>query len=230
MLEAYRTGADVHTLTAQYVLGVNDVKAEYRPGTTARDVGKIINFGLLYGAGGSTLQRQARMDYGVVLTLEEAKRNRDRWFATYPGFLQWHRTMKSNIQHQLVSVSPLGRVRHLEEAKFYKHQDEELKRKASKAVREGINHPVQSFASDLLLMTLNRVQDTVKEYEARVICEVHDELDFLVPKGKELPFAEAVKRVMEDTSWLSRFGVTLTVPVEAELSAGNYWGEQERIA
>jgi DNA polymerase-1 len=68
MLDAYRQGVDLHTLTAQRILGKQDVsKAD-------RQLAKAVNFGLLYGMGAEGFQMYAQSNYGVALTLEEAQR------------------------------------------------------------------------------------------------------------------------------------------------------------
>ncbi len=60
MLQAFRDGADLHTLTAQRVLGVPEVTKE------ARKLAKALNFGLLYGMGAKTFRVYARTNYGLA--------------------------------------------------------------------------------------------------------------------------------------------------------------------
>lgn len=218
MLEAYENHEDLHRLTARLVLGNSSDEARY--------AAKTLNFGLLYGAGPATLQRIARQDYGLHFTEGQARRHRDEFFRAYPGLVTWHQKMKEFILANRIAVSPLGRVRQLPDARFWKFEDEDLRKKAAAAVREGINHPVQSFASDLLLAAMLRVQPMVVKYGAKLICEVHDEMDFLVPDAKVIGFAQEVKAIMEDVSWLSNFGIRMGVPVVAELTMGTHWGSQ----
>lgn len=204
MLEAYRKGEDLHMLTAKLVLG-DDSKE-------ARQAAKPINFGLLYGGGWSTLQRTARRDYGVFFTEWEAKRNRTSFFSAYPALKQWHETTAASVARHKKSVSPLGRIRYLPDI----DHPEETKRWA--AIREGINHPVQSFASDILLSALVRLQGTPG---LEPIVEVHDEIDFLVDPDYDLSH---IRKIMEDRSWLRRYGIELTVPLVVELATGTHWG------
>lgn len=209
MLEAYRNGEDLHRLTAKLVLG--DTSDE------ARQAAKPINFGLLYGGGYSTLMRTARKDYGVFFTEWEAKRHRQAFFAAYPALKQWHDRMAETIKSTKKSVSPLGRIRYFPDV----DHPEESKRWA--AVREGINHPVQSFASDILLASLVRLTGLAG---IEIIAEVHDEIDFLVSPGVDF---SPIKEIMEDISWLKRYGINLTVPLVAELSAGTHWGSLKEV-
>lgn len=209
MLEAYRNGEDLHTLTAKKVLG-DDSKE-------ARQAAKPINFGLLYGGGWGTLQRTARRDYQVFFTEWEAKRNRKAFFSAYPALRRWHEQMEASVRSTKKSVSPLGRIRYLPDV----DHAEEAKQWA--ATREGINHPVQSFASDILLSALVRLQ-SLDWLEP--IAEVHDEIDFLVDPGRD--FTD-IRRIMEDTAWLRRYGIELTVPLVVELSTGTHWGSLKEI-
>jgi DNA polymerase I-like protein with 3'-5' exonuclease and polymerase domains len=134
--------------------------------------------------------------------------------------------MEDAITSSGMSVSPLGRVRHLAAAQRPKWDDEDGQR--HKAIREGINHPVQSFASDLLLMSMVRVSEVLPE-EAWIVAEVHDEIDLLVAPYAVRQVGMMVKETMEDVSWLQKFGIKLTVPVLAEVTAGPSWGEQKEI-
>lgn len=218
MLEAYREGADLHRLTASLVLGDDSDEA--------RQVGKTLNFGLLYGAGPSTLQRVARADYGVFLNLEQARYYREEFFRAYPGLKQWHMHMEHMIETTGEARSPLGRVRYLPKAKIPASVREMWPQKMG-AIREGINHTIQSYASDLLLSSLIRVAPKVREYGALIVAEVHDEIDFLVPNENVSQVADIVKTTMEDTSWLRKHGIKLGVPVLAEVEIGPNWGQVE---
>lgn len=222
MLAAFQKGEDLHSLTAKLLLGIEDPKAEYRPGLSARDLGKIMNFGLLYGAGWRTLIRQARTDYGIILGEGEAKNGRERYFMAYPYLLDWHHRLESEIRNTGRSVSPLGRIRHLPDATLA-GRDDESRKKSGAAVREGINHPVQSFASDMLLMSLVRLRGKLPP-GVKIIAEVHDELDLLVPRAVVQETKQIVQATMEDLSWLGPFGVELEVPIVAEVGIGEYWG------
>ena len=217
MLQAYRDGEDLHTLTAKLVLGDDSPEA--------RQAGKTLNFGLLYGSGPATLQRIARNDYGVHMSFAEAKRYKREFFRVYPGLDRWHRTAEQEICSSGLSRSPLGRIRYLPNARV-PQSVEAMRGKRLAAIREGINHRVQSFASDLLLMSLNRIMPELPE-EVSVIAEVHDEIDLLVPDGLVLVTGELVRKTMEDVSWLERFGIDLGVPVVASIEVGSSWGELE---
>lgn len=219
MLRAYAMGMDLHALTAELVLGDDSSEARY--------TGKVLNFGLLYGSGPATLQRIGRSNYGVDMSFAEAKSYKKDFFLVYPGLADWHKKAEKEICRTGVSRSRLGRIRYLPHAKIPNYVVE-MRGKRLAAIREGINHQVQSFASDLLLMSLNKIMDKLPE-GASVIAEVHDEIDLLVPDAQVLAVGEMVRREMEDVSWLSKHGIELGVPVVAEIEVGKNWGELEPL-
>src|SRR5262249_20254606 len=85
MLAAYRSGEDLHTLTAQSITGKNDATKQ------DRQTAKAVNFGLLFGLGTKGLQSYAAAEYGLELTQAEAEQYRRRFFETYPALAKWHR-------------------------------------------------------------------------------------------------------------------------------------------
>lgn len=211
LLDAYRAGEDVHRLTAKLILGSDD--------DDARQVGKTLNFGLLYGAGPATLQRIARSDYGVHLSATEAERYREEFFRAYPGLLLWHRRMEEELSRTGESRSALGRVRYLPKAKIPWDVADMRSQKAA-AIREGINHPIQSLASDIMLRAVSELDHA----GVPLVATVHDEVDILVQPHEVEDMAKLVKDTMEDLSWMDKFGVRITVPIVADVEYGPDWG------
>ena len=113
------------------------------------------------------------------------------------------------------SVSPLGRIRWLPNGKSW-DEGEKLQ-----AIREGINHPVQGFASDLMLHAVNDIHSLYPDY---IVAIVHDEVDLVVPDEYVEKVVFDVKEIMEDRTWLRRFGVDFDVPLVADIETGTHWG------
>lgn len=90
-----------------------------------------------------------------------------------------------------------------------------------------MNHPVQSMASDMLLRSLTEIGPVVRRNGGQVVAEVHDEIDMLVQEDTVPYVAKKVKEIMEDTTWLKRFGINLTVPVLVDVETGPNWGALE---
>jgi DNA polymerase-1 len=90
----------------------------------------------------------------------------------------------------------------------------------SAAERMAINHPIQGTAADLIKMAMIEMQSKLKNFSAKMILQVHDELVFEVKKGQEKKVGEIVKEVMENV-------VKLRVPVKVEVNIGHSWGEMK---
>jgi DNA polymerase-1 len=209
LLEAYRNGEDLHMVTAKLVLGEETPEARYRA--------KTLNFGLLYEAGPEKLREIALFEYGVSFSSREAKTHHQNFFSTYSGLKRWHRAQKATMQQEGRSLSPLGRVRFL--PNLYS-DDTGL---AAQAQREGINHPIQSMASDILLLALTRLYPQLDHERAQVIAMVHDEIDMLVRNDYVDEVVELVKKEMENPPLKELFGIEFDVPLVAEVTTGEYW-------
>src|SRR3546814_16328974 len=109
-----------------------------------RQRAKASNFGLLYMQTPEGFQTYAETAYGVVLTLEQAYESYEAFFALWDGMAQWHQNVIKTITRDGQIVSPLGRVRRLENALT---GDPYL---VSEAARPGCTPPVQAFASDVV--------------------------------------------------------------------------------
>lgn len=94
MLEAYREGKDLHRLTASKILHIqpNQVTKEQR--TCA----KAVNFGFIYGQREGGFIQVAKIDYGLEINFEEAKKYRDAFFQAYPAIAKWHQEISRQIQ------------------------------------------------------------------------------------------------------------------------------------
>ena len=105
LLEAYAEGKDLHTLTAQRVLGLEKVTKEQRT------LAKALNFGLLYGMGVRGLQQYAQAQYGLTLSEDEAGRYRAGFFRAYPGLRRWHQEVGRSKGQEIETRTLAGRRR-----------------------------------------------------------------------------------------------------------------------
>jgi DNA polymerase-1 len=181
LLEAFWAGEDVHLATAKLVLGSDSAEA--------RQVGKILNFSLLYGAGAGKLAKIAYTQYGMKLPQEEAASLREQFFQTYPKLREWQVDTIRLARAARATSSLLGRIRPLPE---YLTGDPA---QIAHADHVALNHPVQSLASDLTLASLVTVSyDTTCDYYPAVT--VHDSLTVAARKDQAEKAAEQVEHVM----------------------------------
>jgi len=102
MLAIFERGDDVHAETASWVLG----KPKEEVTKEQRALAKALNFGLVYGCSAEKLQESATSNYGVPITLKEAKRYRKTFFEKYPRLATWHKKVETECTagHQYTST------------------------------------------------------------------------------------------------------------------------------
>lgn len=227
LLRIFATGGDPHLTTAAEIseLSEAEVKASDATGKTEhRKKAKPVNFGFLYGMGAPKFVTYARTNYGQEVSEEEAILYRKRYFRLYSELPRWHDRQR-RLVHSLGRVhSPIGRVRHLPDVYS---QDKKVR---AEAERQAINSPVQSFASDLMLLSIVRLSGRLDPRLARVVGTVHDAILFEIHRGYLEEALPTIKEVMEDMREVERrFGAEITVPITVEIKAGQYWGKGEVV-
>lgn len=202
MIEAYKSGEDLHTLTAALVANkdIKDVtKAE-------RQSAKAINFGLIYAMGAKGLQGYAKTVYGVDMTLEQAEVFRERFFDAYKGIANWHIRMKR--------ASDITEVRTL--------AGRRCTFEGEAAITTLLNTPVQGTAADIAKKALGMLVPAARELKGHIVCTVHDEILLEVPENLAEEAALKLKAVMEKAGeyYLKQ------VPVIAETTIADSWAEK----
>jgi DNA polymerase-1 len=208
MIEAYKSGADLHRRTAALVLG----KAEEDVTKDDRQLAKAVNFGLLYGQSAAGLVKYAKTSYGVDLTEGEAERIRDKFFRAYRGLAQWHGRMRDMAKGDTFTETRtrLGRRRLMPQG-----SDQFWQRFSG-----GLNTPVQGGAADGLKQALILLASRLPE-DAAILSTVHDEIIVECPADQ----ADAVARTMEDAMRQAMTGLYPEIPIEVEAHTGTTWAE-----
>ena len=138
----------------------------------------------------------------------------DRYFEAYPGVRTYLDETVAEARERGFAETMLGRKRHIPELKSSNGQQRAF------GERTAMNHPTQGSAADIIKMAMNEVQRRLlaEDFEAQLMIQVHDELDFSVPAGEVERLAAMVKEVMEGV-------VSLKVPLIADVSWGPTWAE-----
>lgn len=227
LLRIFHTGGDPHLTTASGLarLTPEDVLASDKTGRTEhRKKAKGVNFGFLYGMGEGHFIEYARTNYDFEPTEAEAHEYRETFFRLYPGLIPWHNRQKRLANRYGYVTSPLGRVRHLVDIRS---GDRAVR---AEAERQAINAPIQCTASDMALVALTRLDALLDPRIAFPVGTVHDSLGFQVREDHVDEVAAVVRETMEDVDILYRwFGAEITVPIEVEIKAGQYWGAGDVI-
>jgi DNA polymerase-1 len=198
MLKAYQDGVDLHILTAQRVLKIEDVTKEQR------QLAKALNFGLLYGMGAKGFQRYAKSTYHVDLELAQATAYRDAFFNAYPGLRAWHRMVRNT--RALETRTLVGRRLHLAENDF-----DTLR----------LNAPVQGTGADGLKRALALLWERRGEVPRTFpVLVVHDEIVVETDQDQAHAVSAWLRKAMLDSmvDWLA------PVPVEVEVNGARTWG------
>jgi DNA polymerase-1 len=198
MLQAYRDGLDLHTLTAQRLLRREQVTKD------DRQIAKSANFGLLYGMGHKGYQTYAKTNYGVEMTEAEAKAYQAAFFKAYPGLYAWHtRTRNSRTS---ATRTLIGRRRWLDD-------------RASDTLR--LNTPVQGTGADGLKLALALLWERRDQVPgAFPVLVVHDEIVMECDQDQ----AEAVSTWLKETMIEAMADWLDPVPVDVDVNVAQTWG------
>ena len=205
LIHAFKSGEDVHTMTASKVFGVDlkDVTKDMRRKA------KAVNFGIVYG------QSKYGLAKSIGISNAEAQEFIDKYFEHYPKVKEYMTNEVQFVNEHGYVETMFGRKRYLaSELASPNYQIREF------AQRAAINQPLQGSAADLIKMAMIEVEKRLEEkrLKTKMIMQVHDELVFEVPK-EEL---ETVKALVLDAMELNQ---PLKVPLELDINCGTSWRE-----
>ena len=210
MISAFKKGEDIHTATAA---AINNVPLSQVTPEMRREA-KAVNFGILYGQGPHGLSAGADIPYA------RAKEFIVQYFKVYKGVKRFVEATIELARGRGYAETMFGRKRYLPEINSSVTQV----RKA--AERMAINTPLQGTAADIIKIAMIGIQKLIAEkYGAgglKMLLQVHDELVFEVKNDLAAEAAEKIKDIMENV-------IKLKVPIDVDASAGDNWGEMEKI-
>ena len=204
MQAAFRSGLDIHAVTASQVFGV----APEAVTPLQRRHAKAVNFGIVYGISEFSLAE----DIGV--SRWEAKAYIDNYLANYRGVREYMKNVVAEAREQGYTKTLYGRKRYIPELKATNFNIR------SGAERIALNTPIQGTAADLIKLAMIRVDQALKDNfpEAKLLLQVHDELIVECPENIAEAVAALISREMEQVAQLS-------VPLLAEAKIGKSWFE-----
>lgn len=230
MLKVYADGGDIHRNTAAGTMGITLEEFFKLPKdvqSLKRFQAKAINFGFIYGMWWVKFRQYAKTDYGIDFTEEEAKNIREMFFRTYPRLEDWHEQVQLLVQDKGMIRTYDGRIRHLPNVFS---PDEST---AKQAMRQAINSPVQSIASDLGLMTLGRLMPYLRKmgYDKwlKPCGFIHDAIVCLAREDMVARSCAIVKTFMQNNPLQEWFGWTPEIPIIADAEIGRTLAETYEI-
>ena len=202
LCEAYRTGQDIHALTAAEVFGVPPmlIDAEHRRRA------KAVNFGIVYGLSPFGLAQQ------LSIPMKEAKHFIDAYFERYAGVKVFQEKTIEQARADGFVRNLFGRVRPIPELAS---RNPNLR---GFAERTAVNTPLQGTAADLIKVAMIEIDAELRRrgLQTRMLLQVHDELLFEAPE----PEVEEVRALA--TEQMEK-AVKLRVPLEVNVGVAANW-------
>ena len=218
LVDAYRNGKDVHRVTAQLLFDKLEITSE------ERRLGKIINFGVIYGMGAQRFARESGFNTEVGKQFIEKYREQ---------YAQVFRYLES-VKKQAIALgyvnTILGRRRYVNlvsdslkslrgtnsaainlDRLDYSYTD-------AQTLRAAANSPIQGSSADIIKLAMIKLQDILQDYQARLLLQVHDELVLEVPPEEWQELQPIIKATMENA-------VKLSIPLAVDINAGKNWME-----
>ena len=204
MIAAFRSGEDIHAVTASQVFGVP--LAEVTP--LQRSHAKAVNFGIVYGISAFSLAQ----DIGVFQN--EAKAYMDSYFAKYHGVRTYMTRVVEQAKADGYVTTLFGRRRDLPELKSSNFN------LRSFGERVALNMPIQGTAADIIKAAMVRVDARMRaeKLQARLLLQVHDELIVECPAEE----AETVRAILTEEM---EHVVDYRVPLLVDAKIGTSWAE-----
>ena len=218
--DAYRSGDDVHALTARLLLEKDEISAD------ERRLGKTINFGVIYGMGAQRFARET----GVSQV--EAKDFLTKYKQRYPKVFAFLELQERLALSRGYVETILGRRRpfHFDRnglgrllGKDPLEIDLDVARRGgmeAQQLRAAANAPIQGSSADIIKVAMVQLQAALQSQglPARLLLQVHDELVLEVEPDALEATRQLVVTTMENA-------VKLSVPLVAETGVGANWME-----
>ncbi len=182
--EAFRSGADIHALTASEIFNTPLAQVD----SALRRKAKAVNFGIIYGISAFGLARQLKIPQS------EAGEYINRYFTRLPEIRDYMEDTKKRARENGFVTTPFGRIIHIKEIQSDKFNLRSL------AERAAINAPVQGGAADIIKIAMIKADQYLTEHapDSTMLLQVHDELIFETSQDQAAFFAVQIQKVMEN--------------------------------
>ncbi len=203
MIDDFKSGTDIHTLTAAEMFEIKpeDVTSEQRRAA------KTINFGVLYGMNTHGLSVATGFDYA------QAKEFIDRYFALRAGVADYIAKLKKQAHDMQYTETFFGRRRPCPDVRSSNFVIR------SAAERAAVNMPLQGTQADLIKLAMVSIAAKLPD-GSKLLLQIHDEL--IVECNKKLAKQVGELMIAEMKAVVPK---EFKVPIEVDVKVGNNWGE-----
>jgi DNA polymerase-1 len=200
LVQAFRSGEDIHTRTAAEVMGVPPMFVTRE----ARNRAKAVNFGIVYGISSFGLSQQ------LGIPRREAEQYIQNYFERYAGVRQFIDDTIQHVRQTGVTKTLFGRERPI--------PDMNTRNPSARgfAERTAVNSPLQGTAADLIKLAMIRIDAHLRNLQSKMLLQVHDELVLEAPEEEAEQVASMVKEEMEGA-------YKLEIPLVADVGIGPNW-------
>lgn len=209
VLLSHLQSGDVHSYTAEGAFNTKREDHTAERWAELRQNAKKIRFGIQYGEGAKKLSSPPPV--GIGSTFAEAQRYIDNYRRTYPVYTQWMREIQQTALKQGYLRTPSGRV-----MRFPCVLDH-------KELRQALNFPVQSVATDYNLLSMIELHTRLREFNSWIILNIHDNLTIENDRRYRSQVIALVREVMEQP----KFAGYPSVPVD--IKVGDNLGQMEKV-
>jgi DNA polymerase-1 len=201
MIDAFKSGADIHTLTAAEMFSI-------KPDQVTKDqryAAKTINFGVLYGMNPHGLSVATGFDY------DKAREFIDRYFSLRKGVSEYIAKIKKMAHDDGYTETIFGRRRPCPDVRSSNFAIR------AAAERAAVNMPLQGTAADMMKLAMISIHKKLPK-GANLLLQIHDELIVECDKTSASAVEKIMKHEMENVH-------KFKVPIEVEVRQGASWGE-----
>lgn len=204
LINAYKSHADIHSVTASEVFGVPFDEVD----DLMRRKAKVVNFGIVYGISSFGLGQD------LDISRKEAESYIEKYFDTYKGVKKYLDDIVSFAKKNGYSLTLFNRRRPIPELASSNFMTRSFGERAA------MNSPIQGTAADIIKISMINVDRELKErkLKSKLILQVHDELIVETLKSEEEIVREIMVRNMMEAAKLS-------VELEVDINSGNSWYE-----
>lgn len=218
LLQAYGDRQDVHAVTAKLLFGKEDITP------AERNLGKTINFGVIYGMGAQRFARE------TGISAVEGREFIDRYHRTYAQVFDYLETMKLEAIAKGYVTTIVGRRRYFNFVTEALRQlrgktvteldlvDVKMNYNDAQLLRSAANAPIQGSSADIIKIAMVKLAKLLESYQTRMLLQVHDELIFEMPPEEWEELSPLIQNTMEQA-------LTISVPLVVEMHRGSNWME-----
>ncbi|MGA9379653.1 MAG: DNA polymerase I, partial [Phormidium sp.] len=219
LVEAYKSNQDIHTVTAKIVFEKEDITSD------ERRIAKTINFGVIYGMGAMRFSRST----GIKKTI--ASDFIEKFNTRYPKVFEYLERMKREAIANGFVETIKGRRRYFNfeggSLRAFKGSNPDevdlaklknMGQNDAQLLRAAANAPIQGSSADIIKIAMVKLHEVLRNYQARLLLQVHDELVLEVPHAEWEELQPKIKEIMENA-------LPLSVPLVVDVHVGENWME-----